>query len=208
MTNKLLFKQANENKQHVKFLEESISCLQENLRGAVHEGIEADSELHTRVKTLQGLLDSLTGPAPRDDSSMSGYSVDIEEEQRLLTSRLHLPPRGKAPSKLKRNGNGELFSHPKCLMFHHKGKRKRKRPEAFVHHAAKFIRKQRSTGTALIGKHRLRLQQAYEYGKTLLLPGDDGDDGEDDDGDLDSVTTDGEDYEDYDQQSPAISAVY
>lgn len=187
-------KQAKENKLQVKVLEEGFQRLQESFRGTVQDGLDADAQLRDRVKTLQGIVDSLTGPPVEDDdeSDFSG-SEDINP----LNARINLPVRGRM--KPREPVLGSRFVDPsgglssrKSLIIKFRGKRGKKRPEACVHHAAKHARRSRNQGNAFVGKHRARLYEAYRQGQELLPPLflDDEDDDED------SVTTDDEYYDD------------
>lgn len=180
MVNKHLSKQATDNKQQVKLLEEGFQRLQESFRGTVQEGLDAENKLRTRAKALQGIVDSLTGPPQEEDEDYDSDDSMMFE----LNARVHLPVRGRVKAKdpiNKFTANNGALANPSSLVLRHRGKRLKKRAEACVHHAAKHVRKSRSTGTALMGRHRTQLTAAYQWGKTLLLPlflDDDDDDGD------------------------------
>lgn len=159
----MLSKQSVELKQQVLFLEEGFQRLQESFRGTVQDGLDADAELRERAKTLQSIVDSLTGPAEEA----------TEDASNALNARVHLPIRGKIKPK---NVDTKLVdpsssdSQVRCLILKYKGKRMKKMPVANVHQSGKWPKKSRRTGTALIGRERELLLRAFMLGKTLSLP--------------------------------------
>lgn len=179
VVNKLLSKQAAEAKQQIRFLEEGFQRLQESFRGTVQEGLDTDLALRDRVKALQSIVDSLTGPPGKvgDDSDEESDDDDSLGSANPLLARINLPLRGRA-KPAHRPGSGLITlvdpsgpdSKARCLWLQHTGKRPKKLPSLFGHHKSKFIRKSLKFGTALIGENREKLQLAYKRGLTLSPP--------------------------------------
>jgi hypothetical protein len=182
IVNKLLAKQVIEAKTQIRFLEEGFQRLQETFRSTVQEGLETDQGLRDRIKALQSIVDSLTGPLQTsdddDDDDEEGTQAESDEDSMLsgnpLLAKIHLPLRGRANPEPKDN-HGRIDpsgpqSIPRCLLERYHGKRSKKRPSLFHHHTSKFLRKSFKFGTALMGEHRIQLQKAYRIGKTLKPP--------------------------------------
>jgi hypothetical protein len=186
VVNKLLSKQSAEAKQQIRFLEEGFQRLQESFRSTVQEGLETDQALRDRVKALQSIVDSLTGPSHKDDASDNDSDEDSLGSTNPLFGKVNLPLRGRMRPEPRSfaglvdpSGSNSIC---RCLIVKQRGKRGKKSPSLFGHHKAKFVRKSYKFGTALIGEHRKRIEKAYERGKWLTLPlflDDDGEDGDD-----------------------------
>jgi hypothetical protein len=180
VVNKLLAKQVGEAKTQIRFLEEGFQRLQETFRSTVQEGLETDQALRDRIKALQSIVDSLTGPVqPSEDEddeegTHAESDADSMESGNPLLARIHIPLRGRT-NPVPRVNHGRIDpsgpqSIPRCLLERYSGKRSKKRPSLFNHRASKFIRKSFRFGTALIGEHRKKLQNAYQKGKNMTPP--------------------------------------
>ena len=181
VVNKLLVKQTAESKLQIGFLEEGFQKLQESFRTSVQESVQADQALHDRVRALQSIVDSLTGPlnegSDKDDDTDSCSDGDSVSSTNLLLAKVHLPLRGRQPPDPRSVPGGIVLVDPSspqsvrcCLSYRRSGKRLKRRPSLVTHRESKFVRRSYKVGTALIGEHRVRLQRAYERGKQLVLP--------------------------------------
>jgi hypothetical protein len=177
VVNKLLSKQAAEAKQQIHFLEEGFQRLQESFRGTVQEGLETDQVLRDRIKALQSIVDSLTGPGRSGDTSDDDTDDDSLGSANPLLARINLPLRGRAIPTTRTGVAGFVLVDPsgpdsmrRCLRLRYDGKRSKKRPSLFGHHKAKFVRKSLKFGTALIGENREKLELAYKRGLNVAPP--------------------------------------
>ncbi|KAI2506838.1 hypothetical protein MHU86_7623 [Fragilaria crotonensis] len=181
VVNKLLVKQAAESKVQIGFLEEGFQRLQESFRLSVQESLQTDQSLHDRVRALQSIVDSLTGPfleeSDHDDDSDSDSDADSIGTANLLLAKIHLPLRGRQPPDPRSVPCGVVLVDPsgpqsvrRCLSYRRSCKRLKKRPSFMTHRASKVMRRSYKLGTALIGEHRVKLRRAYERGKKLVLP--------------------------------------
>ena len=181
VVNKLLVKQAAESKVQIGFLEDGFQRLQESFRLSVQESLQTDQSLHDRVRALQSIVDSLTGPfleeLDHDDDSDSDSDGDSVGTANLLLAKIHLPLRGRQPPDPRSIPCGLVLVDPsgpqsvrRCLSFRRSCKRMKKRPSFMSHRASKVMRRSYKLGTALIGEHRVKLQRAYKRGKKLVLP--------------------------------------
>ena len=190
VVNKLLSKQAAESKMQISYLEEGFQRLQESFRTTVQQGLDTDMSLRDRVKALQSIVDSLTGP-PLQEKDGRDSDSDSDDEDSMgsgnpLLAKIHLPLRGRLkpdPRSLDVAGlidpSGPL-SVRRCLLDKlHRGKRIKKRLSMCNYHKAKVMRRSYQLGTCFLGEHRDKLKRAYERGKKLRLPLflDDDDDG-------------------------------
>jgi hypothetical protein len=173
VVNKILSKQAVESKQQIQVLEEGFHRLQESFRATVQEGLDADRSLRDRVKVLQSVIDSLTGPPPNIDKHDEDDDDSLGSDNPLFAN-IHLPVRGRCEPKYSASlmliDPSSPQSVRRCLLLHYQGKRRKKRPSALVHRKSKFARRSFKFGNALIGSEGKRLQRAFQAGRKLRPP--------------------------------------